>query len=220
MKKLVTLSLLLIGFTSYAQKSPSFRLNAYGNYVFDDNVDSYYSTTNYFDGKVKGGFQWGVGLEYMVQPTLGAEISYLRQDTKGPTTYYDPFAVLDPVKSAEFDLAINYIFFGTTRYFPVSPKVEPFIGAQVGVGIIDVANPTNGNGSNNTKFAWGIKGGTHVWVSESVGIKLQAALQSVSQAVGGGLYFGTGGVGTGVSSYSSMLQFSLGSGLVFKLGGK
>jgi hypothetical protein len=33
------------------------------------------------------------------------------------------------------------------------------------------------------------------------------------------LYFGTGGAGAGLSSYSSMLQFGLGGGLVFKLGG-
>jgi len=33
------------------------------------------------------------------------------------------------------------------------------------------------------------------------------------------LYFGTGGAGAGVSSYSSMLQFGLGGGLCFALGG-
>ncbi len=34
----------------------------------------------------------------------------------------------------------------------------------------------------------------------------------------GGFYFGTGGVGAGVSSYSTMYQFGVGGGLVFKLG--
>lgn len=220
MKKLITVSLMLVGITAYAQKSPSFRINVNGGYVFDDEVDSYFSSTAYFYGTVKGGIQYGVGFEYMVQPTLGAEISYLRLDTKGPTTYYDIGAIPDPVKSAEFRMAINYFFLGTTRYFPVSAKLEPYFGAQLGVGVIGVSNPTNGKGDINTKFAWGLKGGSHFWVSESVGIKLQAALQSMSQAVGGGLYFGTGGVGTGISSYSSVLQFSLGSGLVFKLGDK
>jgi hypothetical protein len=39
------------------------------------------------------------------------------------------------------------------------------------------------------------------------------------QGAGGGLYFGTGGAGAGVSTYSSMLQFGLGGGLTFALGG-
>jgi len=41
---------------------------------------------------------------------------------------------------------------------------------------------------------------------------------SIAQGAGGGLYFGTGGVGAGVSTYSSMYQFQLGGGLTFKLG--
>ena len=39
--------------------SQNTRLNIYGNYAFDDHVNDYYNSTNYFDGKVKGGFFWG-----------------------------------------------------------------------------------------------------------------------------------------------------------------
>ena len=42
---------------------------------------------------------------------------------------------------------------------------------------------------------------------------------SAVQGAGGGLYFGTGGGGVGVSTYSSMYQFGLGGGLTFALGG-
>jgi hypothetical protein len=42
-------------------------------------------------------------------------------------------------------------------------------------------------------------------------------LLSAVQAVGGGLYFGTGGAGAGVSGFSTFYQFSLGGGLVFKI---
>jgi hypothetical protein len=90
---------------------------------------------------------------------------------------------------------------------------------MLGVGIIDTKNPENGNTQNSTEFAWGMKGGLNFWASERVGIKLQANLMSMVQSVGGGLYFGTGGAGAGVSTYSSLLQFSIGGGLSFKLGG-
>ena len=55
------------------------------------------------------------------------------------------------------------------------------------------------------------------WASEKIGIKLQAQLLSVAQATGGGLYFG-GGAGVAVSSYSTIYQFGLGGGLVFRFG--
>lgn len=52
---------------------------------------------------------------------------------------------------------------------------------------------------------------------EVAGIRLQAQLLSPVQAAGGGFYFGTGGSGIGVSTYSSIYQFNLGGSLVFRL---
>ena len=41
-----------IAFTTAIQaQKTSIRLNAYGGYVFDDKVDSYYSNTSYFNGR-------------------------------------------------------------------------------------------------------------------------------------------------------------------------
>jgi hypothetical protein len=47
---------------------------------------------------------------------------------------------------------------------------------------------------------------------------LQAQLLSAVQSVGGGFFFGTGGSGAAVTANSSMYQFELGGGLVFKMG--
>lgn len=199
-------------------RTPSFRLNAYASYVFEDKFDSYYSNTDYFSGKVNGGFQWGLGVEYMINPYQGIELTYLRLDTKAPTTYYDG-GIIGSYKTRDFDMGVNYLFLGSTRYFKTGPVVEPYLGIQVGMAIIGVSNPTEGGSTTGTKFAWGLKGGTNLWVSDRVGIKLQGAFQSVTQAVGGGLYFSGSGVSTGLSSYSTIYQFSLGGGLVFKLGG-
>ena len=83
------------------------------------------------------------------------------------------------------------------------------------MNILNVTNPDNGNSGNVTKMAWGIKGGVNIFANEKVGFKLQMSLLSVVQAVGGGLYFGTGGGGAGVTGYSSYYQFNIGGGLVF-----
>jgi hypothetical protein len=213
MKKfLIVFSIVLM--SASAVKSQGFRLNGYALYSFDDKVDSYYSNTQYFEGKIKGGLTWGIGAEFLVKRDYGIELSYYRMDTEAPTTYYNL-----GVKNATFDVALNWIMLGGVRYLRVqNPKIEPYAGGMLGVGIVDSKNPANGNSQSATKFAWGLKGGVNIWASDRIGIKLQTNLMSMTQAFGGGLYFGTGGAGAGVNSYSSLLQFSLGGGLTFKLG--
>ena len=87
------------------------------------------------------------------------------------------------------------------------------------MGIFNVENPDNGKTGNATKFAWGIKAGVNIWLSDKIGLKLQGGLLSAVQSVGGGLYFGTGGAGAGVSGYSTFYQWTLGGGLIFDLNG-
>jgi hypothetical protein len=229
MKKLLTLLLCAAGSCAMAQMvqqnqpAPAkfqhqvpgvLRLNVYTTYAFDDKVDSYYSTTSYFEGTLKGGFEYGGGLEYILRPAYGLELSYLRLDSKAPLTYYD-----NGVKSAEFKVASNYLMLGGNRYLLVSPKLEPYFGVQFGMGIFNVENPDNGKSGNATKFAWGIKAGANIWLSNKIGLKLQGGLLSAVQSVGGGLYFGTGGAGAGVSGYSTFYQWSLGGGLIFDING-
>jgi hypothetical protein len=218
-KNLYLLFLLMtVAYYSSAQSSsPKLRLNAYGSYVFDDKVDSYYSATDYFNGTIKGGFLWGGGLEFMVHDAYGIELLYQRLDTKAPVEYYD--YNVNRVKNTDIDLAVNYIMVGGSRYIHPNAKVEPYAGFLLGMAIADATNPETGNSHSATKFAWGLHGGANFWASEKVGIKLQAQLLSVPQGAGGALYFGTGGAGVGVSTYSTVLQFVLGGGLTFKLGG-
>ena len=222
MKKFFFLMMLTALITSAsAQEAASatekFRINAYAAYVFDDKFDSYYDPYNYYNGTIMGGFQWGVGAEFMVRPDYGIELVYLHQSTEAPTSYQTGTGVL--VKNTTFDVNIDYIMLGGARYMQKpGSKVEPYGGLYIGVGILNVDNPDNGNASSATKFAWGARLGCNVWASDRFGIKLQAALFSIAQGAGGGLYFGTGGVGAGVSTYSSMYQFVLGGGIAIKMG--
>ncbi len=211
------LSLLAIALLiSVAAMSQNLRLNVNTNYVFDDAVDSRYDVNNYYQGKIKGGFQWGAGLEYMMRPSKGIELTYLRQDTKAPMTYATGIGT---VKNDVFDVAINWLMIGGNNYFrKPGGKVEGFGGLSLGAAFVSAENTRTKNSKSATKFAWGIKGGANIWVSPKVAIKLQAQLMSAVQGAGGGLYFGTGGVWAGVSTYSSMYQFGLGGGLAFQFG--
>ena len=217
MKKCFFMLLLIIAASAvHAQV----RVNVYGNYVFDDQVDNSYSygSEGFFDGKIKGGFLGGVGLEYRLHQYYGLELMYMRLDTHAPVDYWDYNSVIPGNKHTNLDLTMNYIMLGGVRSFKPNEKVDPFGGLMLGMAIIDTKNPETGNSNSATKFAWGARLGTNIWMSERVGIKLQAQFLSVPQGAGGGLYFGTGGAGVGVSTYSTVLQFALGGGLVFKLG--
>ena len=217
MKKLFSLLLsttLFVG-AIYAQKKSDIRLNGYAGYVFDDAIDSYYDANNYYNGKIIGAFQWGVGIESKINRGMGVELLYLRQDTKAPMRYLGGSGL---PKNKEFNIGMNYIMLGINRYFGANPKVEPYVGPMLGMAIASIKNPDPGGSSSITKFAWGLRGGANIWASPKVAIKLQMQLLSATQGFGGGAYFGTGGVGVGLQSYSSVLQFGLGGGLAFKIG--
>jgi len=211
MKKIILSIMLLAGLTGIVV-AQNIRFNGFAGYVFDDKIDSYYSSTDFYEGKIKGGLQWGGGLEFMVDETKGIEIKYLRRDATAPIDYY-----YNGLKFKVFDLAMNYILLGGSNYFETGSMVEPYAGAAAGVGIFTLRN-AEASDNSATKFTWAVKLGTNIWLTEKVGLKLQADLLSAVQSMGGGLYFGTGGVGAGVNTYSTMYQIGIGGGLVFKPG--
>jgi hypothetical protein len=217
MKKFFFVTLLSVAaLTTFAQHRPSPKLNLYSAYVFDDSYSSYYDPYSYYEGKIKGGYQWGVGLEFPLHEQYALEVLYLRQDTHAPTTYKDP-SFGAGTKNTNFGVGLNYIMVGGMRSVK-KDKIEGYGGLMLGMAIVDVKNPDNGNSNSATKFAWGLRLGCNIWASERIALKLQTQLLSIVQQAGGGLYFGTGGVGAGVSTYSTVYQFGLGGGLVFKLG--
>ena len=217
MKSKLTLFAILCMFTVASFGQGAIKLNMYGAYAFDDKFDSYYDIDEYYNGKIMGGFQWGVGLEYMLHRYYGLELSWMQQNTTAPIKYQG--GAYPSVKSTDFDLSSNYILLGTNRYFPVSNSmIEPYVGLGVGMSLMALRNPENGRKSDREFFAWSMKAGSNIFFSEKVGLKVQAQLLSSVQSVGGGFYFGTGGSGAGLSTYSSIMQICLGGGLVFKLG--
>ncbi|WP_326492718.1 outer membrane protein [Algoriphagus sp. PAP.12] len=166
---------------------------------------------------IQDGLRWGLGVEYHIPDRGAIELQYLRQDTSAPTVYQDGGYLNGQLQQTTFDMGINWIMLNGTRYFPINETVEPFAGAGVGMGIFSVDNPDNGNSNSATKLSWQIRGGSNFWLADNIVFRVQASLISATQAIGGGLYFGTGGVGGGLSSYSSLYQFGLEGGLVFRI---
>lgn len=207
--------LLFLATCFFYTEGQSIRVNTYGSYAFDDDVDSYYSNSSYFNGTLNGGLVWGAGVEYKVNEKSGFELLYKRLDSQAPMTFATGILT---TKTKTFDYGLNYIMIASNRYkLLANGKVEPYGSLTIGMAIFDIKNPEPNGQSSITKFAWGGRGGVNFWIVPKVGIRLQLELISVVQAVGGGAYFGTGGSGANVNSFSSMQQFNIGGGLVFKI---
>jgi outer membrane protein W len=212
MKKIIVSLCLIAGISSIA--TAQLRLNAYGAYVFNDGIETYNNATQYANATVEGGFQWGFGLEYMVRDGKGIEFKYVHQDANVPVTFVNG----GPAQKGTGKLGINYYMFGGSNYFKLdNEKIEPYLGA--GLGWASLNNNTAGamGGTNKTAFAWNLKGGTNIWFSKKVGLKLDVEFLSAVAATGGAYFWSYWGP-VYATTYTSLNQFSLGGGLVFKLG--
>jgi opacity protein-like surface antigen len=207
-KNILALCFLLAAVAVHAQDR---RINLYSAYVFDDKFETYNSSTDYYTGKIMGGYQWGAGVEIKPSDNMGVELLYYHQNTQAPVSYYNIAAT-----TRTLDVGVSYILLGVNRYFKTG-KVEPYGGILLGTSIFNNQHPQGSEETSKVKFALGARLGVNIWTSDRVALKLQAQLLSSVQGFGGGFYFGTGGSGTSLSTYSSITQLGLGGGLSFKL---
>ncbi|MBL8002110.1 MAG: hypothetical protein JNL05_09130 [Flavobacteriales bacterium] len=182
------------------------RLNAFGGWTFQDKFDisGTYGGYAYNNAGIGDGAHYGGGLEFEVRENKCVELFYQNQSAQGFIDY--------GLGQFTTDVSVNYAMLGGLGYAPFSDAVHGYGGFNIGAAWF------NTDYGNSTKFAWGGKLGLKINASEKVGIKLGAQLLSPVQGAGGGIYFGTGGAGAGVSTYSTMYQFGFTGGLCFTLG--
>jgi hypothetical protein len=179
------------------------RLNGYGGYTFADKIS--FSGYGYDDAKLEDSPHYGFGLEVEVRPLTAVEIYYQWQPTTG--------RLLGALSSYETDVTVSYLMLGGLRYAG-KEKVKGFGGLMVGAAFF------NSEDVDATKLGVGLRGGVLISPNPKVGLRLGVQLLSVVQGASGGFYFGTGGSGAGVSTYSSIYQFGLFGGLSIGLGGQ
>ena len=215
MKKVMFSALvMIISIVTFGQKGA--RINFYSAYVFDDGFDVVNDANTYYNGTVKGGYQWGAGLEYLFNPQSSAEIMYLHRGTTVPATF--KFGSATQARTENFDLKHDFILLSGDGHFAKSGgKAEGYAGLMAGVLISNLEAPSLGKSSSNTNFAWGGRVGSNIWFSPKLGLKLQAQILSASRATGGDYYWSWYGP-IYLTTYSTLWQFSLGGGLTMKLG--
>lgn len=204
----------------------SYKINLYSAYTLDDDVNTVTDGNDYYSGTVVGGYQWGLGFEYIVKPTYGLELAYFRQDADVDISYSTNYTVNNNIKNeSTFGAGLNWILLGGNKYIPIPRSiVQPYGGLMLGMAIFDsedkqINDTVKYTGQSTTNFAWAGRVGANFMFSPNVGLKLQAQVMSATQSFGGGLYAGTGGIGAGVNTESSMYQFGFGGALVIQFGG-
>lgn len=203
MKK-VLLAFVLFTSAFAAKGQGGVTLLTFGNWTFADKFETYYGY-----GKLDDAVQWGAGLEFEIQPTSAIELIYLRSDHDA---YYDA-GFSDRLNGK---IGLNYILLGATGYQPFNDKVSGFGTFDMGAAFTSNIDETL-NASNVTKFALGGRLGVKIAPSDKISLRLHAQLLSPVQWFGGGFYFGTGGSGAGVSTGSTIYQFSLGGSINIRI---
>jgi len=202
MKTLILSFVVLLGGVFAVHAQPTITLLTFESYTFSDQF-----STEYGEGRIGDGFQWGGGLEFGLKSDAAIEIIYQTMQT---TASYRALA-----STPSGDVGINYLMLGGTKYMPVNDVVSGFGSVDAGVGWM---NPSASLESDDVqKFSIGGRLGLRIQTSEKVSIRLHGQVLSPVQWAGGGVYFGTGGAGTGVSTGSTIWQWNLGGSLNFRI---
>lgn len=138
------------------------------------------------------------------------QLMYYRQDT-----YMDLREWPSGVREKLFDLIVEYWQLSIVRPLQMG-KVQPY--GVVGLGASSF-NPVGQTWGTEWLFAAHLGGGAKIFLSESIGLRLQGRILLPMTFGGGGFWCGTGGCNVGLGSYTSFVQFDFNAGLVIALGG-
>ncbi len=200
-KLLFLTACLIIPLLMQAQRTVE--ITPYGGYVFASRMSG-------ADGYVRflGNAQYGGMISIGVSRVFDVDLIYNRIDTKDQVNLYNyPYT--------ENSLSINYMNVGFTKNFRVNQTFSPFVGFSMGACLMA---PKSGNSYDYWFFDLGLSGGAKIYFGKHFGLRLQAQMYVPLQAAGYTLYFGYGGASSGVSVYSTMVQFGFTGGLIFRLG--
>ncbi|HEY7751928.1 MAG TPA: hypothetical protein VH917_06515 [Ignavibacteriaceae bacterium] len=154
---------------------------------------------------------YGAALSFEVDRGLQAELLWIGQDTYAEVVEYSGLAV--PL----FDLNIHYFQLGAVYEFRQSRRQRafPFLAFSAGATLF---HPQDTSFDDELRFSITFGGGAKIYLSDNVGLRLQARFLMPMSFSGGGMWCGTGGCSVGVSSYTQFVQGDFTAGIFFRLG--
>ena len=175
-------------------------ITTHAGYVFNDHINL---ELDEFSGKVQGGLQSGIGIEYSFNPSFGLELLYLRQDTRLKIG-------LPTGQETLYNLGINYILLTGNNYLKLGERLYACPGSIIGMALTKAESAASNNSTTDVKFTLGIKAGLVYPATKKISFRIQGTLLATIQAYKGTFYFGSSGV-----PFASLLQFNIGGGIAF-----
>jgi hypothetical protein len=173
--------------------------------MFAGGVSTYEGEIDFEDGS-----QYGAILDYTVQPGTQVELMFATMQsraTAGGTYYGGPIADLDE------KFQVTYIQVGGLHQIQKG-KVAPF--GMFGAGVAIFA-PENDRFETAVRFAMSGALGMKIYLSESIGLRVQGRLFIPVYFTGGSVWVGTGGGGAAVSGGIPVVQGDLGGSIFIRL---
>ena len=207
MKKLITISLILLGVTTlHAQID----LHGVYGWQWGGKVNGYDPLSlRSAEFRVESAEYYGVGLDFVTPKQITIQLQYTRQESTITKK------VTGEPKEELTDAIVEYWQIGGLRTLTMD-RIEPYGGLLLGMAVLKPSAPIY---SNRTMFAVTLKGGLKIWLTEKVGIKGEIGMLMPMQWGGFSFGCGGGGCGTGVSTYTTIVQGQVGGGLVLRAWG-
>lgn len=183
-------------------------INGFAGYQLAGTAKGYYGELK-LDNAMSYGGRLAVGLS----TTTFVEFTYLRSDTEGRYYDYRDFTYGDKVP-----LSSNYIQIGGLQEMDYG-ILSPFLTVTGGLTVWSPKN--SGDFNTYTQFSFTVGGGTKIWISDMIGIRLQAnmLMPLVYNGAGFGCGIGTGGSSCGGGIYTRITPFQgeFSGGLIIKI---
>ena len=173
MKKKIKIFIVLIFLTnllSFQAHSHGIEFTPIAGYTFGDEFNLYGGGYGY----VGDGFTWGAILSKNINPNYAIEFLYSRQETTGEFSAYDYYTGVS-ISDYNIPMTVSYFQIGGCRLAPLgtSGKVEGFGGLNLGI-VLFTPKDQKYNYDEEVRFATEFKLGAKIWMSDKVGLRLQA----------------------------------------------
>jgi hypothetical protein len=207
MKSILFSVLLLSPFFSFSQYEPKPEISLMAGYMWGGST----LTVN-GELKIEDGTNYGVILDLPIaKKGITLELLYSRLDSKlnfksrtGGTR-----------DSSLFDMSTNYIQIGGLKEVETGTNLRPFGIFALGTTIF---GPKNSSFADQWVLSFSLGGGLKYYLSERIGLRLDARFLFPVYLTGGGFYCGTGGCGAGIGSSPAILQGYIDGGVIIRLG--
>lgn len=199
MKRITILAALLLTTTIiYAQ---SVELTPTAGYTFSGDVDGYYGTYD-----LKNSALYGLKLDVEVEQGSYIELSYRRIDPK--LAYYTKDGEIKETSTATAHYMVGFLHEFTEN------KIIPY-------GVINLGTSRYWEKGDSNEHKWYFStefgAGAKMFISDMIGLRMQASVTTPWDFAGGGLYWGIGGGGSASMTFGiPIAHWDLSAGIIIR----